>query len=110
MPILTITSRKGGCGKTMLALAIVGTLAERGIDVALLDSDPNDTAYRWATQTHEGKTIEADAERQAALPPSLAEQHTALVVDTAGFGNQAAAVAITAADLVLMPVTQVKAT
>jgi chromosome partitioning protein len=109
MPILTITSRKGGCGKTMLALAIVGTLAEQGIDVALLDADPNATAHRWATQTHEGKAMEAhaeaDAERLAALLPSLAERHTTLVVDTAGFGNQAAAVAIAAADLVLVPVT-----
>jgi hypothetical protein len=57
-------------------------LAEQGIDVALLDADPNATAHRWATQTHEGKAIEAhaeaDAERLAALLPSLGEQHAAL--------------------------------
>ena len=69
------------------------------------------TPRRTAGQrkTHEGKAIEAhaeaDAERLAALLPSLAERHAALVVDTAGFGNQAAAVAIAAADLVLVPVT-----
>jgi chromosome partitioning protein len=109
MPILTITSRKGGCGKTMLAVAIAGSLAEQGGDVALLDADPNATAHRWATQTHEDSAIkayaEADAERLAVLLPSLAERHAALVVDTAGFGNQAAAVAIAAADLVLVPAT-----
>jgi chromosome partitioning protein len=109
MPVLTITSRKGGCGKTMLAMALAGTLAEQGIDVALLDADPNVMAHRWATEVREGIAIpayaEADAEHLAGLLPSLAERHAALIVDTAGFGNQAAAVAIAGADLVLVPVT-----
>jgi chromosome partitioning protein len=93
----------------MLSMALAGALAEKGIDVALLDADPNATAHRWATQTHEGKSIpayaEAEAERLAELLPSLAERHAALIVDTAGFGNQAAAVAIAGSDLVLVPVT-----
>ena len=93
MPILTITSRKGGCGKTVLATVVAGSLAEQGIDVALLDADPNGTAHRWATHTDAGRAIpayaEADAERLAELLPTLAERHAALIVDTAGFGNQA---------------------
>jgi chromosome partitioning protein len=109
MPVLTITSRKGGVGKTVLAAVVTGSLADQGTDVALLDSDPNGGAYRWATQTHAGKPIrayaEADAEKLAELLPTLAAKHDALVVDTAGFGNQAAAVAIAGADLVLVPVT-----
>ena len=109
MPVLTITSRKGGCGKTVLAMALAGTLAEQGIDVALLDADPNGNAHRWATQTREGKPIaayaEADAEQLAGLLPSLAERHAALIVAPAGSGRAAAAVAIAAADLVLVPVT-----
>lgn len=109
MPVLTITSRKGGCGKTMLAEALAGALAERGADVAILDADPNTTAHRWATSVRDGAPIqayaEADAERLADLLPTLREKHATLIVDTAGFGNQAAAVAIAAADLVLVPVT-----
>jgi chromosome partitioning protein len=109
MPVLTITSRKGGCGKTMLSMVVAGSLADRGIDVALLDADPNGAAHRWATETHTGQTIrsyaEADAERLADLLPTLAQRHAALIIDTAGFGNQAAAVAIAGADLVLVPVT-----
>jgi chromosome partitioning protein len=109
MPVLTITSRKGGCGKTMLAAVVAGSLAEQGVDVALLDSDPNGGAHRWVTQTYTGRPIhiyaEADADRLAELLPTLRDQHAALIVDTAGFGNQAAAVAIAGADLVLVPVT-----
>ena len=98
----------------MLTAVVTGSLAEQGIDVALLDADPNGGAYRWATQTHTGAPIrayaEADAEKLAELLPTLAAQHAALVVDTAGFGNQAAAVAIAGADLVLVPVTPGRAT
>ena len=109
MPIVTITSRKGGCGKTLLATALAAALVERGADAVLLDADPNGTAHVWATRIREGTPVpahaEADAERLAELLPTLAERHRILIVDTAGFGNQAAAVAAAAADLVLVPVT-----
>jgi chromosome partitioning protein len=106
--ILTLTSRKGGCGKTVLAMVIAATLAENGTDVALLDADPNGSVHRWATDIHRAHTIhayaESNAELLADLLPSLAERHAVVVVDTAGFGNQAATVAAAAADLVLVPV------
>jgi chromosome partitioning protein len=109
MPVLTITSRKGGCGKTTLCTALATTLAAEGEDVALLDTDPNGTASRWASTLHEGQPIrayaEADAERLAELLPALAERHRLLLVDTAGFGNQAATVAAAGADAVLVPAT-----
>ncbi len=44
--VLTISSRKGGCGKTVLAMILAATLAEEGVDVALLDTDPNHAAHR----------------------------------------------------------------
>jgi chromosome partitioning protein len=106
--ILTLTSRKGGCGKTVLAMAIASSLAEQGADVALLDADPNGSVHRWATDIHQGASLrayaESDAEKLADLLPGLAERHAMVVVDTAGFGNQAATVAAAAADLVLVPV------
>ena len=109
MAVLTITSRKGGCGKTMLASALAATLADEGVEVALMDADPNGTAHRWVSETYGGPTIvshvEADAERLADLLPTLGERHPVLIVDTAGFGNQAATVAAAGADLVLVPVT-----
>jgi Mrp family chromosome partitioning ATPase len=44
--VLTISSRKGGCGKTVLAMILAASLAEDGADVALLDTDPNHAAHR----------------------------------------------------------------
>jgi chromosome partitioning protein len=106
--VVTISSRKGGCGKTVLAMILTAALSEEGIDVALLDSDPNQAAYRWATETRSPAVsayVEADAERLADLLPSVAERHDLLIIDTAGFGNQAATVAAAGADLVLVPAT-----
>jgi chromosome partitioning protein len=106
--VLTISSRKGGCGKTVLAMILAATLADEGADVALLDTDPNHAAHRWATDTRKPPIqayAEADAERLAELLPTLAERHDLLIIDTAGFGNQAAMVAAAGADLVLVPVT-----
>lgn len=106
--VVTISSRKGGCGKTVLAMILTTVLSEEGVDVALLDTDPNQAAYRWATETRSPPItayVEADAERLADLLPSVAERHELLIVDTAGFGNQAATVAAAGADLVLVPAT-----
>jgi len=106
--VLTITSRKGGCGKTVLAVILAAAAADQGADVALLDTDPNHAAHRWGTETRRPPIqtyAEADAERLAELLPALAEKHELLIVDTAGFGNQAATVAAAGADLVLVPVT-----
>lgn len=109
MPVLTIASRKGGTGKSTVSVAIACLLDAEGVDVGLLDTDPNQGAYRWATQKYGGTTLkayaESDTEKLADLLPSLAAQHAVLIIDTAGFGNQAATVAMAGADGVLVPVT-----
>ena len=46
--VISIAQRKGGVGKTTLAVCIAGELRTRGHDVALLDSDPQGSACRWA--------------------------------------------------------------
>jgi len=109
MPVLTIASRKGGCGKTTIATGLAAALAAQGVAVALLDADPNGGAHRWATGTYAGPELpayaEPDKDRLADLLPSLAEKHAVLIADTAGFGNQAATLCMVGADAVLVPVS-----
>lgn len=107
MPIITIASSKGGPGKTTLAQLIVGTLAGEGGAVAALDADPTGGLARWARRLYEGPAFEchheAEDARLAHLIHRVAREAEVVVVDTAGFGNRAATVAMTAADAVLVP-------
>lgn len=91
-------------------MVLGAALAAEGIDVALLDADPNRGAHRWATQTYGGSGrltayAEADTERLADLVPELADRHALLIADTAGFGNRSTVICIRAADGVLVPAT-----
>jgi chromosome partitioning protein len=45
---ITVTQRKGGVGKTTVAICIAAELTRRGHDVALVDSDPQRSAAHWA--------------------------------------------------------------
>ena len=107
MTIITIASSKGGPGKTTLAQLIVGTLAGEGVSVAALDADPTGGLSRWASRLYEGPPFachhEAEDARLAHLIHRVAQEVEVVVVDTAGFGNRAATVAMTAADAVLIP-------
>lgn len=80
MAVLTIASGKGGVGKTLAAISLTAAMAAEGIDVALLDADPNRGAHRWVTGTYSGASplaayAEADTERLANLVPELANRH-----------------------------------
>lgn len=107
MMIITIASSKGGPGKTTLSELIVGNLAADGVNVAALDADPTGGLSRWADKLYEGPAFtwhhEADEARLAHLIHRVAQEAEVVLVDTAGFGNRAATVAMTAADVVLIP-------
>jgi chromosome partitioning protein len=107
MTIITIASSKGGPGKTTLTQLIAGTLAAEGVTVAALDADPTGGLSRWASRLYEGPPFachhEAEDARLAHLIHRAAKEAEVVVVDTAGFGNRAATVAMTAADGVLIP-------
>src|SRR4051812_38679183 len=107
MTILTIASSKGGPGKTTMAELIVGSLASQGVNVIALDADPTGGLSRWAARLYEGPAFtchhEADEARLAHLIHRVSQEADVVVVDTAGFGNRAATVAMTAAGAVLIP-------
>ena len=107
MPVLTIASSKGGPGKTTIAMLLAGALAAEGRRVTALDADPTLALSRWAANAYEGPAFESHAEtdetRLAHLIDRAAGTADIVIVDTAGFGNRAAAVAMTSADAILIP-------
>ena len=98
---------QGRSGKTTLVELIVGSLALEAFNVVALDADPTGGLSRWAARLYEGPPFichhEADEARLAHLIHRIAQEADVVMVDTAGFGNRAATVAMTAADAVLIP-------
>jgi chromosome partitioning protein len=88
-------------------MLLAGSLADEGLRVVALDADPTQAFARWAANAYEGASFESHAEadetRLAHLIDSTASTADVVIVDTAGFGNRAAAVAMTSADVVLVP-------
>lgn len=108
MGVLTIASTKGGPGKTTVAMLLAGRLAGDGVKVAAIDADPAGSFVRWVTRSYEGAPLfaldaEADETRLAHLIHARNQDADTVLVDTAGFGNAAANVAMTSADAVLVP-------
>ncbi len=107
--VLTVASTKGGAGKTTIVMALAGTLAVEGLTVAVVDADPNRSYASWASDVYEGAPIEvraeADEARLAQAIDELTPTTDLVLIDTAGFGNRAALLAIAAADAVLVPCT-----
>lgn len=105
--IVTVASSKGGVGKTLVSMILAARLATDGLRVAAIDADPNGALSDWRANVWEGPAFyveaEPDAARLAHRIPDLAVTIDVLVVDTAGFGNQAAAAAIASADAVIVP-------
>jgi chromosome partitioning protein len=106
MSVLTIASSKGGPGKTTICQLLAGGLASE-LRLVLLDADPSQALSRWAEAAYEGAPFETVAEpeetRLAHLIAAKAETADLVIVDTAGFGNRAASVAMTSADAVIVP-------
>ena len=111
--VLTVASTKGGAGKTTIVMALAGTLAAEGVRVAVVDADPNCAYASWANSAYEGAPVtvraEADETRLAEAIDDLSPVADLVLIDTAGFGNRAALLAIAAADAVLVPCTPSRA-
>ena len=105
--VLTVASGKGGTMKTGLVTILGVVLATRGYRVAIVDADPNQSFSRWFKTAYEGPdlmcTTEISHEEIVHHALAQAEAYDVVLIDTAGFGNQTAGMAIGVADVILIP-------
>jgi chromosome partitioning protein len=106
--ILVAATGKGGAGKSTTIACLASYWHRAGRKVALVDADPNQTLTRWHGKggVLSEMSLQTQLNEHAIIPTigELARHHDVVLVDCAGFGNQAMVFAIGAADLVLIPV------
>jgi len=107
MKTLAILAQKGGSGKTTIAVHMAVCAARQNRKTALIDIDPQGSAYGWNESRDEGRKLDA-AKAEAGQIPALLKQAKdggidLAIIDTAPHSDSAAAIAVQFADLVLIP-------
>lgn len=107
MPTVAFASPKGGSGKSTSAALLGSDLAERDTTVTLIDADPNHPLIRWAKRPGIPKgltAIETNSEEQLVDAIEDAAKKTAFVIiDLEGTASSAVGIAMSRADLVIIP-------
>jgi chromosome partitioning protein len=106
MPTIAFVSPKGGVGKTTAALLLASQLA-RGAKVCIVDADPNHPIAAWAkgAALPENLSIMADVDEDNILDriEDAAASAPFVIVDLEGTAAKIVLLAISQADLVVIP-------
>lgn len=106
MPVITMSSPKGGAGKTT-SLAVLATQLARTAPVAIIDADKNHPIVTWSKAPGFPANIEVisditDANFYDRLD-EVARRTPFVLIDPEGTANVISSLAISAADLVIIP-------
>jgi chromosome partitioning protein len=106
MKTVAILSRKGGAGKTTIAVHLAVAAEAYGIATAVFDLDPQASAALWSD--HRGEPIPAVVPAQAPRLPALlakakVNEAKLVILDTAPNADTIAAEAANRADVVVIP-------
>ena len=107
MQVLALISRKGGTGKSTLAIGLAGAALESGHDVCVVEADPLGTVSNWrrrrAAAAPAVETVHDGLSLLALLPRLASRGVTLAIIDTAGGWSETFNTAVYAANLCLIP-------
>ena len=107
--IWTLSSTKGGCGKTTLAALLAGEAVRKGAEVTLVDTDPNQPLVAWAAKGNLPDQLQVIGDTDKSghnltqLISELRQSSRFIIIDTEGTDNLRSGVAMQIADLVIIP-------
>jgi chromosome partitioning protein len=108
MPVITLSSPKGGAGKTTAATILATVLAERGAAVTIIDADPNKNVVDWAKLPGAPSNLtvigEVTEETIVDQIEEAAEKSAFVIVDLEGTASLMVSYAISMSDFVVIPV------
>jgi len=104
--ILSLVNRKGGVGKTTLAVNIAGALARRGRRVLVMDLDPQGSASHWygLSKTHEFEVRHYPKPDIPEFLGALRREFDHVILDSPPSVGELTRSALVRADLALIPV------
>ncbi len=107
--ITLIGGTKGGTGKTTVATNLCVYLAHAGLDVLLLDADPQATSSLWASERAQSPALRPVhcVQRTGNLIPALRDlesRYQHIIVDSGGFDSEGLRSAMVVADTLFSPV------
>lgn len=106
--VISILQSKGGAGKSTLAIALAGLVAAEGARIAIVDTDRQASAAKWAEVEDESRgdidhVEELSDVEITDLLRNLKETYDYVLVDTAGFDSRISGFVMGDSDLVLIP-------
>jgi len=102
---IALTNSKGGVGKSTVAVHLAAWLAERGMSVALVDADAQNSSSTWLQEASPATAIYRLASPDEILEqiPKLSRQFEALVIDGPAGLSEVTRSILLVADLTLLP-------
>jgi chromosome partitioning protein len=108
MPVITLSSPKGGAGKTTAATIFATILAEQGAAVTVIDADPNKNVVDWAKLPGRPANLtvigEVTEETIVDEIEAAAAKSSFVIVDLEGTASLMVSYAISMSDFVVIPV------
>jgi len=105
--IIGVLNRRGGVGKTTLAINLAVVFAQAGSRLLLVDADPQGSALAWSAVRERDPLFPVVGMAKPSLHkdiPELARDYDTVVIDGAPRVNELGRAAIMASDLIVIPV------
>ena len=108
-PVISFATSKGGSGKSTALIILASVFAHEGGKVAVIDTDPNETVWRWAQKPGRPDNLTPyrarnEDELMDTIDAARESGHQLILVDVEGRASALGNVAISSAILTVIPV------